>query len=485
MTSIDYPLPPVERGIFCNRTLNLRSIKAIGYDMDYTLIHYHSDAWEQRAYDFTRRKLAERGWPVEDLKYDPEFIVRGLILDVELGNIVKTNRFGYVKHAYHGTRPLSFEEQRTVYARTLVELNDPRFIFLNTLFSLSEACLFAQLVDRYDDGGVPDVHSYSELRRRVNRALDEAHAEGSLKESILNDPDSFIDYDPDVPLALLDQKHAGKKLLLITNSEWEYTQRVMAYAFDRFLPEGTTWRDLFDIIIVSARKPSFFNDPNPAFEVINEEGLLQPAVGGVQPGKIYVGGNATMIERLWKLAGEEILYVGDHIYADVTVSKNVLRWRTALLVRELEGELQALEDFQPKQEKLSSLMHKKGHLEYQANCVRIELQRRRKKYGPKGKGDTTTLQQQADRLRGDLIALDKEIGPLAREAAQLMNRYWGLIMRAGNDKSHLARQVESYADIYMSRVSNFLHLTPFAYMRSPRSSLPHDSLALEGEADDE
>ena len=48
-------------------------------------------------------------------------------------------------------------------------------------------------------------------------------------------------------------------------------------------------------------------------------------------------------------------------------------------------------------------------------------------------------------------------------------------MRAGNDKSHLARQVERYADIYLSRVSNFLYHTPFFYMRSPRGTLPHDT----------
>jgi hypothetical protein len=51
---------------------------------------------------------------------------------------------------------------------------------------------------------------------------------------------------------------------------------------------------------------------------------------------------------------------------------------------------------------------------------------------------------------------------------------WGLMMRTGNDKSHLARQVERYADIYMSRVSNFLYETPFAYLRAPRGYLPHD-----------
>jgi hypothetical protein len=29
------------RGIFCTRTLNLRCISVIGYDMDYTLVHYN------------------------------------------------------------------------------------------------------------------------------------------------------------------------------------------------------------------------------------------------------------------------------------------------------------------------------------------------------------------------------------------------------------------------------------------------------------
>jgi hypothetical protein len=47
-------------------------------------------------------------------------------------------------------------------------------------------------------------------------------------------------------------------------------------------------------------------------------------------------------------------------------------------------------------------------------------------------------------------------------------------LRAGNDKSHLARQMERHADVYTSRVSNFLFATPFAYFRSPRGSLPHD-----------
>ena len=31
-----HPPPAPERRVYCNRTLNLRSIKAIGFDLDYT-----------------------------------------------------------------------------------------------------------------------------------------------------------------------------------------------------------------------------------------------------------------------------------------------------------------------------------------------------------------------------------------------------------------------------------------------------------------
>jgi 5'-nucleotidase len=84
------------------------------------------------------------------------------------------------------------------------------------------------------------------------------------------------------------------------------------------------------------------------------------------------------------------------------------------------------------------------------------------------------------RLRASLEALDGKIAPLARRGGEILNQRWGLLMRAGNDKSHLARQVERFADIYTSRVSNFLFETPFVYLRAPRGSLPHDATPLVG-----
>ena len=147
------PVPSAGR-VFCNRTLNLRSIRAVGYDMDYTLVQYRVEEWEVRAYEFARQKLLEQGWPVAELRFDPDLVIRGLIIDTELGNIVKANRFGYVKRVFHGTRPLSFEMQRRQYSRTIISLGKARYVFLNSLFSLSEACIYAQLVDLLDSGEI-------------------------------------------------------------------------------------------------------------------------------------------------------------------------------------------------------------------------------------------------------------------------------------------------------------------------------------------
>lgn len=466
-------VPPARR-IYCNRTLNLRSIKAIGYDMDYTLVHYSVEEWERRAYEHLKRRFVQRGWPVEDLEFDPALVARGLVIDTEHGNLVKANRFGFIKKAAHGTRVLEHEEHRKIYTRTIVDLSEQRWAFLNTLFSLSEACMYMQLVELLDRRALPEVLGYHALYQTVRETLDETHMEGKLKDEILADPERFVILDPETALALLDQRHAGKKLLLITNSEWSYTQRLMSYSFDRFLPDGMTWRDLFDVVIVGARKPHFFTMRNPHFEVATEDGLLRPAIGPMREGVAYLGGSARQVEQHLGLSGDEMLYVGDHMFGDVRASKDVLRWRTALVLRELEEEMQAVEEFRADEHRLAALMLEKEAIEARLANVQLQAQRLRAGYGPQPVRPLEQLDAGASALRDQLREIDERIAPLARLANELSHGRWGLLMRAGNDKSHLARQVERYADIYMSRVSNFLFATPFVYMRSPRGSLPHD-----------
>jgi HAD superfamily 5'-nucleotidase-like hydrolase len=470
MLSVPAPsFPTPERQIYTNRTLNLRAIRAIGYDMDYTLIHYRVEAWERAAYLHTKNKLLQAGWPIEGLSFVPSLVIRGLVFDTELGNIVKTNRFGDVKRAIHGTRPLEYAEQRQVYAREIVDLAQDRYVFMNTLFSLSEGCLYAQLVDLLDQRLLPGVMGYRDLYKRVRTSIDEAHFEGFLKAEIMGAPDTFVEHDPETAAALLDQKQSGKKLLLITNSDWEYTNAMMGYAFGRSLP-GMKRRDLFDVVIISARKPDFFSLRAPLFEVVSEEGLLRPAPKGIQSGGVYLGGSALHVEQKLGLSGDQILFVGDHIWGDVRVSKNALRWRTALVLRELEDEIAAIRAFSHDQSRLDEMMAQKERIEFRYSHLRLEAQRQR----VAGHPEDVALQHEMGELRSRLVAIDEKVQPLAKAAAELGNPSWGPLLRAGNDKSALARQVERSADIYMSRVSNFMYLTPFSYLRSPRGSLPHD-----------
>jgi HAD superfamily 5'-nucleotidase-like hydrolase len=467
------PLPR-SRGVFCNRTLNFRSLRAIGYDMDYTLVNYRVDAFERQVFEYARERFLAEGWPVEGLSFDAEMVARGLVIDTELGNVVKANRFGLVRRAQHGTVAMDFAQQREVYSGTIVDLADSRWVFLNTLFSLSEGCLYAQMVDLLDQGRLPGVLGYSELYRRVRAGVDAQHLEGRLKAGIAAAPEACVVLDPEIPLTLLDQRNAGKKLLLITNSDWTFSSAMMTYAFYRFLPDGMTWRTLFDLVIVGARKPDFFTDHAPFFEVVTEDGLLRPSLGPLQPGKAYMGGCAAQVERDLGFSGDEILYVGDHMFGDVHVSKSILRWRTALILRELEAEVAALEAFADAERQIAIKMAAKETLEGELSRTRLAIQRLRRGYGPQPALPLAVLEARLQELRNQLLPLDQEIAPLAKASTELTNGRWGLLTRAGNDKSHLARQVERYADVYTSRVSNFLNATPFVYLRSPRGSLPHD-----------
>ena len=457
-----------ERGVFVNRTLNMRSVEAVGYDMDYTLIHYNVDMWEGAAFDEARDILSAQGYPVAELQFDPEQFTIGLVFDLKLGNVVKATRFGYVVRAQHGNDLLTFEEQRDVYREDIVELSSSRFEFMNTLFELSRASLFTQLVALFDAKLLDGVRDYFQLYDVINEALGEAHMAGLLKAKIVADPDRFVDLDKDIVATLLDQRRARKKLALITNSDWAYTSKMMNYAVDPYCPDGTTWRDLFDVVIVSANKPRFFSGHDPIYRVVDEDkSLLLPHTGPLEAGHVYFGGNAHLVEESLDVSGGQPLYVGDHLFGDVHVTKDVLRWRTALIARELESEVADAIAFDEQQHRLEALMAEK--IEKDRRQAQLRLAR--------AKGRGAEVASELAEVTARALELDEQIAPLARAASGLGNSIWGPLMRAGNDKSLFARQVERYADAYTSRVSNLRYETPYAYLRAARGSLPHDRVS--------
>jgi hypothetical protein len=249
----------------------------------------------------------------------------------------------------------------------------------------------------------------------------------------------------------------------------------MEHAFDPYLPAGMTWRDLFAAVIVSADKPSFFTSNKQLYKVVDEDAaLLRAHIGEIEPGSVFYGGCAAQVEAFLGLSGDQILYVGDHLFGDVHFSKALLRWRTALILRELESEVDGLLGFRAQEQELERLMAEKSALEAELSGVRLALQRTRLGYADPPDG-VFPERDRVEELRGQIAAIDEKITPLAIAASRLRNEAWGPLMRAGIDKSLFARQVEKYADCYTSRVANFAYVSPFALMRASRVDLPHDT----------
>ena len=128
-----------ESTIFVNRNLRMDNIKVIGFDMDYTLARYHRRAIEELAYRLTIEKLLRIGYPasIADLKYDPDFVIRGLTVDKKLGNIIKLDRHNHVGRAYHGKVPLTKEERKKHYRKTRLQFAEPRVFKRRHLFFAS------------------------------------------------------------------------------------------------------------------------------------------------------------------------------------------------------------------------------------------------------------------------------------------------------------------------------------------------------------
>ena len=479
-----YPGGMPQRAVFCTRTLNLRSIEAIGLDMDYTLVDYDVDAWEGRAYEFALRSLARRGVPTQGLEIDKDLVIRGLIIDTRHGNIVKTDRFGFVKRAMHGTTRMSAAEVRTRYGRELVNLKDEgRWVFLNTFFSVSEAVLYAQLVDRLDSGAIERTvcpRAYDALYALVKEAVFDAHIEGTLKQEIMENPSRFVRApDPELPQTLIDQRQAGKTLMLITNSDFKYTATVMKCAL------GSEWKTFFDIIIVNARKPDFWNSNAQLYEIVSEDGLMRPVQKLTRQsdrGKVFSGGSAKQVQDALGVPGSSILYVGDHIYTDAAMAKLQFSWRTCLILRELEAEVEALASGRAHRQRLKGLLDKKERIGFCFNRIRLERQRiltRPKEEDRQLAAADVDRVENFNRVLAELLAvmsaLDDEIAPAIERDGHHFNKIWGHLCRAGaNDRSQLLKQIEKYADLYTSKVSNLGLYSPFMYWRSPPVSMNHD-----------
>ncbi len=468
-------IPRVKR-VFVNRSLRMADVQTIGFDMDYTLAIYYQAELEQLSIKLTLDKLAKRGYPAEicDLDYHPEWAIRGLVVDRPNGNVLKMDRYGHVGRVFHGRRSLTRDERTELYRKERIRLRAPRFEWIDTLFALPEAVMYLRLVDHFDAMG--QRRDYSELWKDVREAIDEAHRDDSLKSIIRADLGRFIVVDPDLPAALHRLRSAGRRLFLLTNSLWDYTDAVMRFMLDGKLPAYTSWRTYFDIIIVGGGKPAFFTDGSPFVELDPATGApLHARPTGLHRGHVYQAGNITDFEKMSGVGGDRVLYIGDHIYGDILRAKKSSVWRTCMVIQELEQELALSERFADRIRQQDELDRKRRNLEAEIDYQQLVLKTLQKN-GDNGAADGA--KRQAKRLLDDLRATLREVNGtldgLDAEVDSAYNAWWGPLFKEGAENSRFGEQVEDYACLYTSRVSNFLHYSPLRYFRSPRAKMPHE-----------
>jgi HAD superfamily 5'-nucleotidase-like hydrolase len=451
--------------VFVNRTLNLKKINYLGFDMDHTLIRYNGAHFEHLAHSVMLKKLVElKDYPktVLNLKFDFDRTIRGLVIDRKLGNVLKLSRHSAIRTSYHGLTPLDYKTQGRLYKSKYVDLRDPSYDTVDTTFSIAFAGLFMQLVDLKENGEAT-LPAFQVISEDLNYVLDKGHRDGSIKNVVEEKIADFVIKDPECVEGLERFVKHNKKLFLVTNSEYHYTKLLLDYAINPFLKDHSHWSELFEFTITAAQKPSFFTEKRRFLKIDPKTGTMTNQDSKITPG-IYQGGCATTFTQDLNLSPDEILYIGDHIYGDIVRLKKDCAWRTALVVEELEHEVQKLRETQAVTDEIDNLMGQKIPLETEIDALISE----------NIESGTKKNEKKVEELIGKVIAIDKKISPLIKERQSVFNPFWGEVMRVGIEESYFAYQVERFACVYMSRLSELLNLSPRTYFRSMKRPLAHD-----------
>ncbi len=478
------PLPDPRRRIYCNRSLRLDQVEWVGFDMDYTLAIYRQDAIDRLSIEATARKLVARGYPdrLLHMRYRTDFPVRGLLVDRKLGNVLKMDRYRYVKRAYHGMRPLTKAERRRLYHSRRLRPGSARYHWVDTLFGLPEVSLYAAVIEALEGEGEERL-DYERLFDDVRECIDLAHRDGSILDEVVGQLPRYIERDPDLGRTLHALRSSGKRLFLLTNSFPENTERIMSYLLDDALSEYPSWRHYFDVAISHARKPSFFTG-DESFEEVLPDGRRRGGVEAFERGRLYAGGNLADLERMLGAGGPRVLYVGDHIYGDAMRVKKESAWRTVMVLQEMVAELEALERCREPLERMDRLDALRDELHAQLREAQLRLRRVQRRVEAAEDRDEppaahllaerTLCRRAIDRLRGRLREAEREHERLEEQVDSVFHPFWGSLFKAGPEVSSFGDQVEEFACLYTSRVSNFLRYSPMHFFRSPRDRMPHE-----------
>ncbi|XP_043711648.1 5'-nucleotidase domain-containing protein DDB_G0275467 [Telopea speciosissima] len=427
------------KGIYVNKNLRLDKIQVYGFDYDYTLAHYSSNL-QSLIYDLAKEHMVnELRYPESCLsfKYDPAFPIRGLCYDKQKGCLLKLDFFGSIESdgCFFGRRKLSREEIKELYGTCHIGRDQARaLVGLMDFFCFSEACLIADIVQHFVDAKLEFDPSY--VYQDVNRAIQHVHRSGVAHRGIISDPQRYLVKNGLLLRFLKTLKENGKKLFLLTNSPYYFVDGGMRFMLEDSPGNSDSWRELFDVVIAKANKPEFYTSEHPfrCYD-IEKDTLAFSKVDAFRPDQIYYHGCLKSFLQITKWHGPEVIYFGDHLFSDLR-GPSKAGWRTAAIIHELENEIQ--------------LQNEDGYRFQQAKFHIIEelLERFHATVSGCHRGKAY------DKLLKEL----NEERQMARSTMKNMfnSSFGATFLTDKGRESAFAYNIHQYADVYTSKLENFL-----------------------------
>ncbi|XP_063052773.1 5'-nucleotidase domain-containing protein 3 [Engraulis encrasicolus] len=443
--------------IFANNETSLQEIEIYGFDYDYTLAFYSSHL-HTLIFNIARDILIEEHRYPEGLReyeYIPNFVIRGLHYDVQKALLMKIDAFHYIQlgTVYRGLHPVPDKEVIAMYEGSHVPLEIMSDFYGKSshghtmkqfmdIFSLPEMNLLCCVNDYFMKHNIDyePVHLYKD----VKEAIGDVHCKGIMYRAVEADIERYISYGEQSKAVLTKLSENGKKMFLITNSPFDFVDRGMNYIV------GKDWRDLFDVVIVQADKPGFFNDRRKPFRRVTDKGvLLWDRIHRLEKGQIYKQGNLYEFLRLTGWGGNKVLYFGDHIYSDLADLTLKHGWRTGAIIPELWKEIKIMNT--------EEYVHTMTWLQALTGLVeRMQVYR--------DPASQAVVQQWVEE-RQDIRSRTKDI----------FNAQFGSLFRTYHNPTYFSRRLMRFADIYMPSVSCLLNYDLQHTFFPRRTPLQHES----------
>ncbi|CAG08707.1 unnamed protein product, partial [Tetraodon nigroviridis] len=425
--------------IFSNNEMSLQDIGIYGFDYDYTLAFYSSQL-HNLIFNIARDILITKHRYPEALRkyeYIPDFAVRGLHYDVQKALLMKIDAFHYIQlgTVYRGLHPVPDEEVIAMYEGSHVPLEIMSDFYGKSthghtmkqfmdIFSLPEMTLLSCVNDFFMKHNIDyePVHLYKD----VKEAIRDVHVKGIMYRAVEADIEKYICYGEQSHAVLKKLSEHGKKLFLITNSPFDFVDRGMTYIV------GKEWRELFDVVIVQADKPGFFNDRRKPFRRVTDKGaLLWDRIHRLEKGKIYQQGNLYEFLRLTGWRGSKVLYFGDHIYSDLADLTLKHGWRTGAIIPELRKEIR--------------IMNTEEYIHMVAWSQALT-------------GLIEQMQVHRDPASQAVVKeWIRERETMRMETKDVFNRQFGSLFRTHHNPTYFSRRLSRFADIYMASISCMLN----------------------------